>query len=251
MRQRPTASAQSDPLTNCSDGTLAPAVAAAGSPAAWRPRFSLRELLAVVTWLGAVMALAVGRFSGWTMPAIGFSVAALNCTGKLARLQSPPVRGRVRRWAWLLLLISMFLPAMRGCGNAPITGWQVATVTFAWQIDLLRNRPAGEAAIKWASDYALITLLNVGNILAALFPLVAVAVARRGRRCFVLLFACCTSAMCCGSIANQPGTWLIGYYVWCGAMICLLTTVRLRRRELVAMICLTLLRWATLGWLPG
>lgn len=100
----------------------------------WRPQFGLRWLLALTAWVAAIMALAVSSLNALVMSAIGFSVAALNCAGKLSTLQSPANHRRAVGLAWLLLLASLGLPAVRGCGNDAVPGYSAAAVACAYQV---------------------------------------------------------------------------------------------------------------------
>lgn len=216
------------------------------APSAGR-QFSLAGLLGLVTWLAVMLGFAVSRLSNFTMLAVGFSLAGWNCLGKMAAYQAPPIRVQVRRGAWLLLLLSMFLPAIRGCGDATIAGWQAAGGTFVAQVSRLTDVSPGDTPVRLASDYLLITLLNLGNIIAALCPFLPVALERRDGRTLVGLFSCSAAAMWCLPLADPRHTWLIGYYAWCGAVLCLLATVPLGRRELAAMAAVAVGRWITLS----
>lgn len=210
-------------------------------------QFSLAGLLGLVTWLAVVLGVSVSRFANFTVLGVGFSLAGWNCLGNMAACQTPPVRRRLRPGAWLLLLVSMFLPAARGCGDATIPGWAAASGTFVSQVARLTDAPPNDTPVRLASDYLLITLLNLGNILAALCPFLPVEWERRGGRASVGLFGCCATAMWCVPLADPRDTWLIGYYVWCGAVLCLLATVPLGWRELAAMAALAAGRWLTLA----
>lgn len=208
-----------------------------------RPQFGLRWLLALTAWVAAIMALAVSSLNALVMSAIGFSVAALNCAGKLSTLQSAANHRRAVGLAWLLLLASLGLPAVRGCGNDAVPGYSAAAVACAYQV----QPPVVQPLQTWAAAYVEFTWLNLANLLLILSPLFIRRIERGQGRLYGALLALACAAMWCLPIGERPGTLLVGYYVWCLAGLCLLASIRLRWWTLLAMAVLPLAKWFLIG----
>src|SRR5579863_6316188 len=99
------------------------------------PQFSLKTIFALVTWSAAIAGLAVSQLAGWTMTAVAFSVGALNCRGRLQDWQRGARQTGLFRVGWVLFALSLFLPAVRGCGDNSVPGWQVAIACGAAVVD--------------------------------------------------------------------------------------------------------------------
>lgn len=209
----------------------------------WRPQFGLRWLLALTAWVAAIMALAVSSLNALVMSAAGFSLAALNCAGKLSTLQSASNHRRAVGLTWLLLLASLVLPAVRGCGDGAVPGYSAAAVACSYQV----RPPVDQPVETWAAAYVEFTWLNLANVLMILSPLFIRRVERGQGRLYGALLALACAAMWCLPIGERPGTLLVGYYVWCLAGLCLLASVRLRWWALLAMGVLPLTKWFLLG----
>jgi hypothetical protein len=187
--------------------------------ATW-PQFSLKAVFAALTWLSIVAGLAVSQIAGWTMVFVGFSLAVLNCAGRLTILQSDGARPRVFQLGWVLLALSLFLPAVKGCNNQSVVGWQAAVASGSFVLD-----PPGTAdwpAVVWYG------VLTFGNLLLVLSPWYLWRLSRGQGQVYRVLFAATNGCMWSISIGDA-GTFLLGYYVWCLAGL--------------AMLCASPLRW--------
>ena len=204
-----------------------------------RPQFRLRTLFALTAWIAALLAIAVSGFSAWLMAAIGFSLTAMNCAGKLAAVQTPFNHGRAVSQAWLLLLASMLLPAVRGCGNEAIVGWRAAAVACAYQVQPPVNQPAES----WVGAYIEFTWLNLANLSMVLSPLFARRVQQGKGQVYRVGLAWAATAMWCVPIGEAPNSLLAGYYVWCLAALCLLASIRLRWWVLAPMAVWPVAKW--------
>ncbi|HJT32922.1 MAG TPA: hypothetical protein VJ783_12850 [Pirellulales bacterium] len=229
-----------EPLSTAGQESSEPAALARGG---WRPQFGLRWLLALTAWVAAIMALVVSSLNSLVMSAVGFSLAALNCAGKLTMFQSAANHRRAVGLAWLLLLASLGLPAVRGCGNDAVPGYSAAAVACNYQV----RPPVDQPIETWAAAYVEFTWLNLANLLLILSPLFIRRVERGQGRHYGALLALACAVMWCLPIGERPGTLLIGYYVWCLAGLCLLASIRLRWPTLLAMAVLPLAKWFLMG----
>lgn len=209
----------------------------------WRLQFGLRWLLALTAWVAAIMALAVSSLNTLVMSAVGFSVAALNCAGKLSVLQSAANHRRAVGLAWLLLLASLVLPSVRGCGDDAVPGYSAAVAACMYQI----SPPVNQPVESWVAAYVEFTWLNLANLLLILSPRFIRRVERGQGRVYGVLLALACAAMWGLPIGERPGTLLVGYYVWCLAGLCLLASIRLRWWTLLSMAVLPLAKWFLIG----
>lgn len=184
-----------------------------------RPQFSLKVIFAVTTWVAAIAALAVSQFSGWIMCAVGLSFVCLNCSGRFAALQRQPGQSRCFQAAWLLLGVSLFLPAMKGCNSTSIYGWEAARVCFQITFD-----PPPEISHQ-TSGYVLYCVCAASNVLLLLSPVFLWRLRRGKGRYYGLLLTATVPAMWC---FGDPTQVLIGYYVWCVAGLAILCAFRMR-----------------------
>ena len=208
-----------------------------------RPQFSLRSLLAITAWAAAIMALAVSSLSALVVSAVGFSAAALNCAGKLSMLQTTANRRRAVGLAWLLLLASLGMPAVRGCNNEAVPGYSAAAVALAYQV----QPPVSQPAESWVAAYVEFTWLNLANVLLVLSPLFIRRVERGRGHVYAALLALASAAMWCVPIGERPGSLLVGYYIWCLAALCVLVSIRLHAWVLAAMAVFPLAKWFWFG----
>jgi hypothetical protein len=203
-----------------------------------RPQFSLKVIFAATTWVAAIAGLAVSQFAGWTMCAVGLSVVCLNCSGRLTACQRRPGQSWCFRAAWLLLGLSLFLPAMKGCNGTTIRGWEAAKTCGAIVLDPPDSRS------QW-SGHALFCLCSVANVLLAVSPLFLWRL-RQGKGTFYgLLLVTAVPAMWC---FGDPVQVLIGYYVWCAGGLIILCAFRLRWAMLpLVLVALLLVCFARLA----
>jgi hypothetical protein len=199
-----------------------------------RPQFGLKAIFGFTTWTAAIAGLAVSRFGGWTMFAVGLSLTLLNCSGRLAGCQRPPGQTRCFQAAWLLLMVSLFLPAMKGCNNTSIRGWEAATTCFEIVLD-----PPPEIS-RQSSGYAVYCLCAAANLLLALSPLFLWRLRRGKGAWYGLLLVVTVPAMWC--MGNSNGL-LIGYYLWCAGGLAVMCAFRMRWAMLPLMGATPLLVW--------
>ncbi|HET6881481.1 MAG TPA: hypothetical protein VFI31_15065, partial [Pirellulales bacterium] len=170
------------------------------------PQFSLKAIFAATTWAGAIAGLAVSHLAGWTTVAVGFSLAALNCTGRLAAWQTKRGQPRLFALGWMLLAASLLLPAVKGCNNESVKGWEAAMVCGSIAFD-----PPGSAewpAVVWYD------VLTFGNLPLVLSPLFLWRLRRGKGQLYGTLLAMSCAAMWSVAIRDADKV-LVGYYVWC------------------------------------
>jgi hypothetical protein len=187
-----------------------------------RPQFSLRAVFGATTWSASVAGLAASHLAGWTMFAIGFSVACCNCAGWLAPCQKGPPQSRVFRLAWLCLFASLLLPAVQGCGTTVHYGWEAGMVCC--EVPLMPF--LGEDIVDWFG-YALYCLLALANLLLALSPLFLWRLRLGKGHWFGAMFVAAASAMWCLSVSDANNL-LVGYYAWCSAGLIVLCAFPMR-----------------------
>lgn len=220
----------------------------AGLESCWLERlvaqFNLRTLFALTAWIAVLMAIAVSSLSAWLMTALGFSMTTMNCAGKLAAIQAPRSHRRAVLTAWWLLLTSLMLPAVRGCGNDAVPGYRAAAVAVLYQL----QPPVDQPAETWLAAYLEFSLLNLANLLLIVSPLFIPRVERGKGQIYGVLLATGAAAMWCTPIGETPGSLLAGYYVWSLAPLCLLASIGLRWWVLTPMIVLALVKSIWAGW---
>lgn len=201
-------------------------------PEVRRLQFKLRGVFALTTWASCTAALAAWRGAGVVVLSAGTTISALNACGRLAPWQFPERRSSwLVRSAWLLLGLSLCLPAARGCSNQSLAGWQTAWACAAAQVRVLDE----EQPPRW-SAFAYLSMLNLGNLLLALSPLAVWMTKRRaraGRRYAAALGLC---AVAIWSLAiGDAGSLLAGYYLWSLSALALLSAFRLHAPTVAAM----------------
>jgi hypothetical protein len=198
------------------------------------PQFGLKAIFGFTAWTAAVAGLGVSQFRGWTMYAVGLSVVCLNCSGRLSACQRQPAQTRFFQAAWLLLFVSLFLPAMKGCNNTSIRGWEAAKVCALVTVDPVAKTPS-----EW-TGHVLFCLCNAVNVLLVLSPLFLWRL-RRGKGAYYgLLMVAAVPAMWC---FGDPAQMLIGYYVWCAAALAILCAYPMRWAMLPLLAIAPILTW--------
>ncbi len=201
-------------------------------------QFSLQAVFALTTWAACTAALAAWRGVGVGVLCFGLAVSALNACGTLSRWQLPQRRGLgLARCAWLLLGLSLCLPAMRGCSNHSLVGWESAAACAAAQVEML-EQPQDAS---W-SAYAYCSVLNLGNLLLALSPLAAWRT-KQGERAgqhYAAVLGVCAVGVWSLAIGNTESL-LVGYYLWSLATLTLLSAFRLGPAAFALMAILSLL----------
>ncbi|HXT57118.1 MAG TPA: hypothetical protein VN699_00720 [Pirellulales bacterium] len=201
------------------------------APATRRWQFSLRGILSFTAWAACTAAFARLRGTGAAVLIVGLSACALNCRGDLSNWQLPGRRGgKTAYLAWALLLASLFLPAVRGCSNSSIAGWQAAGACAMAQFSM----PDPGIEHRWVA-YGYYSMLNLANLLLLLSPW-ALYRARRGKgQCYAAALGICAVAVWSASV-DDAGGLLAGYYVWSLAVLCLLSAFPLGPRTMTVMV---------------
>ncbi|MFO0872122.1 MAG: hypothetical protein U0935_24610 [Pirellulales bacterium] len=217
-----------------------------------RWQFSLRDLL----WVSLAVTVASGAAS-WLGPATLILSGALilllmNHLGFFRPLQSP---GRLRIGSWLITIVfavSLGCPAMRGCNNSQIYGWQTAAIVVQTQGENLYKvatqpedrQEALQEPHKFAVVQWYLTCLSLANLLLATAWLAPRFINSR----WAPHYACVTalSAMSVAQVAMEEGRnkfagSLIGAWLWMGAMTLLMILVPMPRRALAVAMLSTLL----------
>lgn len=185
-------------------------------------QFSLRAVFAATTWIASITGLAVSHVAGWTMFAVGFSLACFNCAGWLAPCHKQTAQTRLFHAAWLLLIASLLLPAVQGCGTTVTPGWHAAVICCEAPFMSL----FGETVNDWCG-YGLYSMLALANLLLALSPLFLCRLRNAKGQAYGALFVTAASAMWCCSM-HDTEKFLVGYYAWCSAGLAMLCAFRMR-----------------------
>ena len=182
------------------------------APATRRWQFSLRGILSFTAWAACTAAFARLRGTG----------AAVLIVGRRG--------GKTAYLAWALLLASLFLPAVRGCSNSSIAGWQAAGACAMAQFSM----PDPGIEHRWVA-YGYYSMLNLANLLLLLSPW-ALYRARRGKgQCYAAALGICAVAVWSASV-DDAGGLLAGYYVWSLAVLGLLSAFPLGPRTMTLMV---------------
>jgi hypothetical protein len=203
-----------------------------------RWQFSLRDVFGFTA--AAASAAAVARFTapGAFVLAAGLYLAWLNSRGRLEQVQTRRARPKVFWAAWLLLGVSLFLPAMKGCNNTVHQGWETATIAAQWEFSaageilVKRNTPSAEELPEALGFAAWMTLINLANVLALLSPLLLWRLQRGQGQWFGAALA--VAAVAVWSVPLSDGM-LIGCYMWCAGFLVLTMSYRIGWRVFAAM----------------
>ncbi len=195
-----------------------------------------------VTFLVAVIAVVAKSFGPGTLPlSIGLALACLNAQGFFGFLQRKGTRPRVCYVAWLLVAVSMLLPSAKGCNNEQIQGWKMAQIVFVGEGNMLHEAATSQKPLGVGDCMLIIrlTLINLANLLIVISPLMLSRLQQGQGR--LMGNALAISAVSVWLISwENGGGYLVGYYVWAGAIALLLVTIRIRWRMFAAMVILGL-----------
>lgn len=198
-------------------------------------QFGVRHLLLATT----VVALVAGAGSlfgpGASMLTCGALAALANASGRLRRWQSGAWPARWTWTGWLLLLASLVSPALRGCGDEAIPGWKAGAIAVSFQAESLgkvvanagERRETLEAAPRFLAAQTFLAAINVGNLLLLVSPL-ALWLWRRGRGAGLNGLLVVAAACACAFGCSDSNGFLVGYYLWCAALLAVMGAVRIR-----------------------
>ncbi len=214
------------------------------SPSARDPQrplqFTLRALLILMTLISLALGVAVWRGLGTLPHSLGMLWAWLNASGRLQSLQTPTARPRIFLIGWLLVGVSLVLPAAKGCNNQEILGWRAAQACVLAEARILaapfQLHDEGDDANKVFTFEALFfTMLNLANLGLLMSPFFFWRLQRERGHWFgnVLAVAAVTAWFCSW---EQSSGFLIGFYVWCLAFAVLLTAYRVRWPTFLCMV---------------
>jgi hypothetical protein len=215
-------------------------LAAASSPGE-RWQFGLRDAFWFTAAVAATAAVARFKGPGIAVLSMGLYLGWLNSRGRLERIQTRRARPKIFGAAWLLLGLSLFLPAMKGCNNVKYRGWETASMAAQWQVGaanevlLKGNLPEPEEQFKAIVFGVRMTLINLANLLALFSPFLLWRLQRgQGER---LGAALAVSAVAVWSVPVDFGL-LVGCYVWCAGFLALTIACRIGWRVFAAMAAL-------------
>jgi hypothetical protein len=210
---------------------------------------SLRGLFLCTTYFAIASALAARWGLGLFVFAIGAGLTWLSFRGYLWWMQTRTARPRVFGGGWLLVAVSLALPALttRGCNNQTTTlhGWQLAQmgamfagggamelVKQAVQPESWTWENAGEAA--GAAVFAL--MLNLPNAMILVSPWLLYRQQRgKGAVGSALLNCATVSTWIWGTSPGEGDELRIGYYIWSAGITLVSLAWRPGWRTLAAM----------------
>lgn len=207
-------------------------------------KFTIMQLLGLMTLVsvGSVLCATIGSVA---LPAtIALSLITLNYFGLFRFAQTR--RGRlVFRWpVWLLFLSSLAMPAMEGCNQKPVYGWELAAATFvepismAYRLLTSEERPNGPEVMRHCLVATWISLIAMTNLLVVCLPLTLIrnqTTANRPR--YALLLALSVPMTW---FIGEPKEYLIGGHCWLLTTLLALLAFPCPRRQLAAVYAATL-----------
>ncbi|MBW3596666.1 MAG: hypothetical protein KY475_05260 [Planctomycetes bacterium] len=210
-----------------------------GSPARWQ--FSLKSAFLATAVAAGVACLVGYRGFGSLVLSAGLIAAWLNVRGRLDRLQTRKVRPKLFYAGWMLLGASLFLPAMKGCNNQPVYGWQTAYLCAVTEAEIVHelvqdSELDAERPLEQVGSFAWITAINAANLLLVLSPLLLWRL-QRGQGQF-LGAALAIAAVSPWALAMRDPHMFIGCYVWCASFIVLLLSCRIQTRTFCVMLAI-------------
>jgi hypothetical protein len=212
-------------------------------PARWQ--FNLREAFLATTAAAGAAALAGSRGLGSLVLSLGLAAAWLNVRGRLASLQTRRARPQLFYAGWLLLGVSLFLPAMKGCNNSTLRGWQTAQAAVMLEAGAVTELIEHPGAVLEQGDHDLregarfwtiITLINAANLSLLLTPLLLWRLQRGKGEWLGAAFA--LAAVSPWAVPLRDPEVLVGCYVWCAAFLVVLLSYRIRASTFYPMLAL-------------
>ena len=212
------------------------------SPVRWQ--FNLRDAFLATTATAGAAALAGYRGMGSLVLSLGLAAAWLNVRGRLTPLQTHRARPKLFYAAWLLLGVSLFLPAMKGCDNSALRGWQTAQAAVLLEADAVAELSENPGAVLQQGSHELreglrfwtiLTLINAANLLLLSSPLLLWRIQRGKGEWLGAAFAMAAVGPWAVPLRDPV---LIGCYVWCAAFLVVLLSYRIRAFTFFAMLAL-------------
>jgi hypothetical protein len=207
-------------------------------------QFSLLEAFWFLTAAGGAAALVRGKGWGAVVVVVGLFVAWLNVRGRFAEVQAGKRRAKLFWGAWGLLGASLFLPAMRGCNNSTLKGWETAHLCAAAEVGAVEKfvvqgeRPPREELGRAVGELSWITLLNLANLLAVLSPVWLWRLRREKGQWLGAALA--VAAVAVWIVPLKDPHVLVGCYVWCAGFLALTLPYRIGWKTFVAMLLLAM-----------
>lgn len=215
---------------------MAPDTAPSQSPKSDTPplQFTLRHLFLLTGCVAVVAALGVGLGPSVVPLSIGMLLAFANLAGYCDWFQQSSRRPRVVSLAWLMFVVSMFLPATEGCNGSTIPGWATAYQTALMEVEVTKKLIT-DTKPEQMLGVLFFTLLNAANLMFLFSPLMIRRLNRgKGGR------MACATAVATGSVWLVPINFassgmLSGYYVWAASFTTMMLTYRIRLPTYIAM----------------
>ncbi len=187
-----------------------------------RPQFSIRFLLLLTTAVAAALGLALAK--GWnTLPlSLGLIWATMNAAGVLRFVQHTPRARSNWIWlAWLLFLLSLCLPAAKGCNNELIYGWEVATASAMAEAEGIYKVATWDEELQQEQNWGnlgrqiyVVTMINLCNLALILAPL-AIVLFHYDRGYWMTNLVAVTAVLAWAFIVGDNHMPMSGYFVWC------------------------------------
>jgi hypothetical protein len=211
------------------------------------PQFTLRVLFLAISLVGAALGLVVWRGIGTLPCSFGLIVSWMNVAGRLEFAQTKKGRPKWFGLAWLLFIVSLFLPAVEGCSGGNIYGWEAAISVMSAEARMVGQIYESEAEDNGAEDspseddilrptlgFIYYTLINLGNVFMLLLPLFLWRLHRDKGRGLGNVFCFC--ALSVWLLGWDGGHLLVGYAVWCLSFAAVFVAYRLRWRTFVGLL---------------
>ena len=206
----------------------------------WSRQFTLRGLLIAVALAAVASALCAAKGIGSLVLFIGLVATWFSWRGYLSRLQTSSARPKMFLSAWLLVGMSLFMPAFGGC-QTEVKGWECAYFCAGIEYELIRDSVVESDQSRLLTTEALtFTLLNLANLMFVLSPLMLYRI-WRGKGQFLTTLLAISLPMVWLVPIDAPMQYRIGYYVCCAGLTQIHLSYRTRTMALGAMWLMTLI----------